>query len=655
MPGFWMALGGVSFGLLYASVAFSQLGEDTIAADGFEDRGPPRIDVTASIRSSQVSLPGNGANAIERALMIHYLGTGKSIDGAPRRQLPFRAYFASCGVDSAEPRMFVSLTLEDSSPGANPDHPRRGSVFETRLNAAGQLELTGNQQTVAMCNETHGIAASDDCSTVAVLCATDIEQPVSETFAGTFRDLVAETNADSRQTRAVNNKEIIDGLPDLTDDERTARYRYNGEMWLLEWADGDFSVEPERMVIHKGYGGGHPSTAPSLVYSDTDDAYGAAFKTSVFDSRHGGRHDSAALMIVERDGWRMNPDDRGWGWACGYGHVFNIRAFWNPHKVDDDRAGEFGALCTTDGNNRTAAFSGSIAIKYETSNLFEGGTQYLVASSNGGVTNGGGHTIMPIDEQRSIGVLVGAEMEPWHDPNFRAYVAEAEAAARDRYGDEEARVRGLTGLGACNWYEDDACLLGYTRWVHDGTYPLFAWGFWWKDLAAIEARDISRIGIFHTENNSVSRNIKQPDGAMVKWIAQDDDCLLGAPQLVDLKNGRFLLGYGKFQCLSDGFHLRRFATSARNTRSVATLIPSQYYLMEIDADGNALTAPTPVPGVGWGGLDAIVGLGKGRAAWAYIDSPELHADGSFAEPSQYFWNLYVYESKLDLDGDMAAN
>ncbi|MEM1090818.1 MAG: hypothetical protein AAGI67_10580 [Pseudomonadota bacterium] len=602
--------------------------------------------------SNAMLLPGNGANAPERSLVVHYLGTGKSIDGATRRQVPIRSYFASCGLNTDRPRLFASVTLNDASAQANPEHPRVGSLTEMRLNPdSGQLEPTGNASVISFCNETHGIAASADCSKVAVLCSTRIEEPVSETYGGPFRDLVAEAGGVAREVVQVSNEAIIDNIPNLTPQERAARYQYNGEMWLLEYANGNFTSAPQKFVIHKGYGGGHPFAAPSLVYSDSDDTYAAAFAANVFDLNHGGRHHSAALMIIERDGWKLNDDDRGWSWACGYGHVFNLRAFWNPY-LNTDRAGEFGMLCSTDGNSREASMAGSIAVKYESSNLFEGGTQYLFASNSSGVSNGGGHTLIPLNADRSIGLMVGADMEPMHDPDYVAYIEEAEQAAERFYGAEEAAARGLTGLAACNWYDDDNCLFGYTNYVYDGWYPLFQWGFWSKNQGSFNSRDLSRIGIFHMSNaGRVAKNIPQPDGAMVRWLAQDEDCMFGAPQLVDLKNGRLLLGYGKFQCISAGFHLRRFATGARNTRSVSTLIPSQYYLMEIDADGNALTKPTPVPGVGWGGLDAMVEFGVGRAAWAYIPEPELRTDGSFTAPSQSVWNAFVYESNVSVEAE----
>lgn len=619
-------------------------GSTVIFSDGFESADTrewsrhdgelvfPPLDLAASLTKTSISLPGGARNAPERAPMVHYLGTGKSIDGSPRQQLPFRAYFASCATDTAEPRMFVSLTLEDTGNDANPDHPRVGSVFEARYNTdTGALEPTANAAVLPLCNESHGIAVSEDCSQVGLLCATAIEENFTPTYTGTVQDLVASTSQDSRYTREANNVDIINGIGGLTQAEREARYMYNGEVWLLEWSGNKaLTAEPDKFVIHKAVGGA-PHGGLSLVYSDTDDSYGAAFITNLFDDNHGGRHRSASLMVVERNGWKLNPDDRGWGWLCGYGHVHQIRAFWNPH-ITDERNGEFSALCTSDGNTYQGFLGGSIATKQESSNSFQGYTNYLVASSNSGVANGGGHNLIPIDASRSIGVLTAAEMEPWDNEDFAAFVRRAQRDSPD-----------LPALKACNNWNDNWCLFEYMRWEHSGVFPLFKWGFWWKDIESFVPTDLARIGIFHTEVSG--RTIAQKDGAMVKWLAQDDDCMFGAPQLVDLQNGRYLLGFGKFQCISDGFHLRRFATGANNTRSVATQIPSEYYLMEIDADGYPRSAPTLVSGSGWGGLDHLVNLGPGRVGWAYIPSPELQADGSFPDPEQATWELVVYESQ----------
>ena len=116
--------------------------------------------------------------------------------------------------------------------------------------------------------------------------------------------------------------------------------------------------------------------------------------------------------------------------------------------------------------------------------------------------------------------------------------------------------------------------------------------------------------------------------------------MLSAPQLTQLDTNRFLLGWAKFQCLSDGTALKRFA-------GAHTLHPKEYYLMEIDSDGNRLTQPTRVESTGWGGMDEMVSLGNGKVGWAYIQAPEIHADGSFTDPYQSDWEFMVYESPLN--------
>jgi len=609
------------------------------------DGGSPELTMVVDtvdvgpLSKTRILLPGSHKNANEHALFVHYLGTGKSLDGNRKQSVPFRSYFASCGVDTENPRMFVSLTMDDDSPNANVKNPRFGSIMETKYDPdTGYLLPTDNQQILPFCNEVHGVAVSPDCNTVSLLCATAQEEKTSQSYTGQFRDLVEEGGLGG-EVISSDNVAQINARTNLTDQQRQDSYEYNGEMWLLEWDQGKLLDEaPDKYVIHKAYGGGHPMGASSLVFSEQDNSYAASLVTSSFGG-DGRRHRSAALMIVEREPWQLNANDRGWDWACAYGHVFFIRAFWNPYK-QDDRNGEYGALCTSDGNNLRAGTSGTVGIKYESSDFFEGFTNYLLASHNSGVSNGGAHIVMPVDENRMIGVLTAAEAEPWHDTTFVNLVETTEQSAINFYGAQGAADRGLSGLSACEWYFGDgnSCL---TEFLYENRgFSLFNWGFWSKNQ--IEPRDLSKIGIFHTDQNG--RNLSQADGRMVKWVIEDDNCLLGAPQLVDLKNGRYLLGYGKFQCISDGFKLRRFATNTVNTRSEATMIPSAYYVVEIDVQGNLLTEPVQISDSGWGGVDALVNFGEGRAAWAYITSPELKSDGSFPNPIQALWELNIYTS-----------
>jgi len=621
-------------------------------------------DLNSAIKKSIITLPNNYKNPAIRSHFVQYLGTGKSSDNTGhQRSVPFHMDMASCDVDTDTPRVFISQTLKDPRSSANPDHPRVGSIYEAILNSqSGKLELTGNQRIVEMCNETHDIVVTSDCSRLAVLCATEIEAPVSATFKETFRDLVAEAGSshdDYYYFNQVNNENIIDSnFPGLAPPQRQAKYKYNGEIWLLEWVNpSNLQSEPQKFVIHKGYGGGDPYGVGSLSHNEADNSYAAAFVTNLFDSKSGDRHHSAALLVIERDGWKLNPNERGWAWACGNGHVFTIRSFWNDHYTSIERPnGMYGAMCNTDGNRFSARFSGSVGIKHEdisSTSFHEGGIQYLFPSFNGGVSNGGAHQFLPLHPDKSIGVLTAPEIHPWHDQRFLDYIEFIENLLVGSGGD------GLTGLNACNYESFNTfympCLMAFTSdyFPHNhpgnGNYPLFDFNFHGVPHQDIGDRDISKVGIFHTETYDTAGPIPQSDGDLVKWLAVDEDCMMGAPQLVDLKDGTLLLGYGKFQCISDGFPINRYATTAINTRSVATRIPSEYYIQVLNSNGDPITEPTLLSNTGWGEQNTFINLGEGRAAWAYIPNPTLSADGTFAQPEQFDWELMVFESPEWID------
>ena len=98
------------------------------------------------------------------------------------------------------------------------------------------------------------------------------------------------------------------------------------------------------------------------------------------------------------------------------------------------------------------------------------------------------------------------------------------------------------------------------------------------------------------------------------------------------------IGYGRFQCISDGLGFDRiYATRG----AMRMLVPKAYYLMEVDADGNVLAGPVELPGHGWGGLDEPVSLGPGRVAWTYIQNPTF---GAYTGGQQSEWEVLVYES-----------
>jgi hypothetical protein len=65
--------------------------------------------------------------------------------------------------------------------------------------------------------------------------------------------------------------------------------------------------------------------------------------------------------------------------------------------------------------------------------------------------------------------------------------------------------------------------------------------------------------------------------------------------------------------------------------------------MEVDDRGAALSAPVQLAGAGWGELDEMVPLGKGRVGWAYIANPAL-VGGSHPSCNQPALQLSVYVS-----------
>lgn len=99
----------------------------------------------------------------------------------------------------------------------------------------------------------------------------------------------------------------------------------------------------------------------------------------------------------------------------------------------------------------------------------------------------------------------------------------------------------------------------------------------------------------------------------VNWLASDDDSYFSWPQLAPLGGDRYLLAWGAGLRVSD-----ELSGPARN---VSLRLPWTYWMMEIDAEGNALTGPTEVTDAGWGEVNEMVALGDGRVAWSYVEAP----------------------------------
>lgn len=127
------------------------------------------------------------------------------------------------------------------------------------------------------------------------------------------------------------------------------------------------------------------------------------------------------------------------------------------------------------------------------------------------------------------------------------------------------------------------------------------------------------------------------DGASVgdiKWVVEDSNHYLSYPQLTDLGDGRYLMGWGVMYDVSnqDGMVENNFR------------VPMEYWVQEIDVDGNALTEALLVEGAGWGEQDRMVSLGNGAVGWAYIPEPTMDAGGSVPSCNSNSLQLSVYQS-----------
>ncbi|QFT55884.1 hypothetical protein [Microbulbifer sp. THAF38] len=566
----------------------------------------------ATLTSVDVTLPEAMNNAKEVYQMAHYIARTDGEGNKEDIDIPIRSYVATCAADTETPRMFVSTTLAE---GTDVDDTTNGSVYELKYNpqTAG-FDQTGNATLLKQCYESHGIAVSTDCSRVAVLCNTgyrahenyDVQDDLVEKYGTTFMKM--EDNLDK-----------VEG----TDKEK----KYNNQIWLMEWDSKPLHETPDAYVVSKIHGGSHVGTE-ELIYVDTDSqgrsSYAFSASGRVFDGG-GGSHYSAGLTVINRNDWSMNmsgSDNRGWDWACGNGHVVNIRAFYNPDNES------FGALCTSDWNNSiksTHGQLGTIAIKMEWNDSFEGYFNHFVPSTSAMVSNGGGHTVVPIDDKTNLSVIVSPK-----------YIEDADM---ERFLWDEVGVN-PNGIGPfdedCADYDATNCFfsyMSYNSWNSDSdNYPSISrQGLYSGD--ALDTSSLTRIGIAKVDGNgSIS-------GQSFKWLVEDPDCQISDPQLVDLRNGRYLLGYAKFQCISDNLSYQRIYASRGAMRM---LVPKAFYVMEIDANLNILEGPVQLPNHGWGGLDEPMYLGDGKVAWSYIKNPTYE---NYGGGQQNVWQAMIYHSK----------
>ena len=420
-------------------------------------------------------------------------------------------------------------------------------------------------------------------------------------------------------------------LNNLTAFIQEVSYKTNDQVWLLEWNNQALSETPDSYVVNKMHGGTHLGVQ-ELVYVDDDSegnqSYGFSVSSRVFDDE-GDSHYSAAAIVVERSGddWVIpnlaDIDSRGWYWACQGGHVIHSRSFYNPYSE------LYGTLCTSDGNSigNTHGDLGSIGVKQASASyISEGSTSYYVPSTTAMVTNGGGHTVVPVDSDTNISVIVAPKlisdesMTDFYEDMFNTTLTDTSQTA-------------LTDLcwSEADYYTCFKFYMDFNKWENnENVYPSIELQNLYSG-DALDSTSLTRIGLAKLKSGGTAKE-------EYHWIVGDDDCQYSDPQLVNLQNGRFFLGYAKFQCISDGLSYHRTDTSSGSMRM---LVPKTYYAMEIDSDYNILSGPVALGDKGWGGLDEPSYLGAGKVGWTYLNSPTIdnYSGGQSSE-----WQAVVYES-----------
>jgi hypothetical protein len=140
-----------------------------------------------------------------------------------------------------------------------------------------------------------------------------------------------------------------------------------------------------------------------------------------------------------------------------------------------------------------------------------------------------------------------------------------------------------------------------------------------------------------TEIGLVQWNAQGEQQGDIRWIQSDPDQYLSFSTLSVLGPDRYLLGWGVMRAQDRA--LEPVTTGDNSYR-----VPWEFWLAEINEDGQALTEPLRVEGAGWGEMDEMAPLGEGRVGWAYIDNPALNAEGQFPSCNQDSLELSVYTS-----------
>ena len=304
----------------------SGVGTSGSAGVGGDPIPPPgELNPAGSIQTTTaIAVPSGQQLAIEDYFSTHF------ITGPAGSSISQQMYFDSCNETGAAPTFYASVSLGDYTDCENSDGLDRygrggcgGALIEMTYTDGAGLSPTGTVIHLPECIEAYGVAASSDCSTVAVLCRRENNATVNSASEVTKNSLLTHSDADW-MTHPVNTNG--DG-------------RRMDEIWLYEWPTGDVTATPNRYVVHRAIGTSYGKY--SLLLGD-DNTYGIGVRSDLFGD-NGTMHSADAMLVLDRA--TFDYTNRGYDWACGVGHTVTNFMGYNP------ASGKYAMHCLTDYND----------------------------------------------------------------------------------------------------------------------------------------------------------------------------------------------------------------------------------------------------------------------------------------------------------------
>ena len=351
-------------------------------SDGDSTGDPPRP--VGTVDSTEFVPFDDGTElALEDYFATHW------IHGSPASDLNQQFYFASCERDGTR-KLYVSMSTGDHEDCAMDDELDRygrggcgGALVELDYDAtSGQATQAGDTHLLPECIELYGVTASEDCSTLAVLCRRESMATVDSAGEIT-KNILLTANDPDWMTHPVNT--AGDG-------------RRMDEIWMYEWSSGQLDTAADKYVLHRAIGTSYGKY--SLVRGG-DGTYGVGLRADVF-SDDGTMHSADMMMVIDRSTYDYTS--RGYDWACGVGHTVTNFMTYNPASE------KYAMHCTTDWND-DAIPAGDSYLRLEDGDKDNDGdginNGYFRHPRYGDGELGGGIMLKPVSDGGFIAAIVG--------------------------------------------------------------------------------------------------------------------------------------------------------------------------------------------------------------------------------------------------------